>query len=1139
MRSFRFLGLLLAALPALMAQQESGGTILGRITDPSGAGVAQARITATNVLTNVTVPTTSNDDGNYQVPFLPAGDYNIAVECAGFKAIRQEGIHVSMNARVTLNLSLQVGAVHEAITIKGDATLLNLTNADLGQVVENAYVNQIQVGSNRNTLLLAFLAPGVGGSENSSQTGNTLHNVSFDGGGGRIGGNEYLVDGFPSTTFNANQSFVPSMDGMDELKVTTGLFDASLGRTNGGVVSVTTKGGTNQLHGTGYFYRDPVGLASKGWTRDKYGTPLYPSGYHQYGLQVGGPVVLPRVYNGRNRTFFSVAWEQDYNPRFGTKAYRAPTALERQGDFSQTLASSGQPLVIYDPSTTVVNGGVATRQPFPGARIPTSRINPTGAAVLNLFSLPNQNVRPQIGLVNFGDSTESAVHQKEYSGRLDENISDRQRLFTRASLMGRISDVGVTQYDPAAIGPNPAVTHYWDWGVGDTLTFSPTLVGTVRLGVVGTTYAGNGGAYGLNPAVINTPAPIASQMAFEGFSTFKLGEDLGTISSTHAISTELVPTVQANFTKMIGNHNLRWGGDYRLDRFNNLDPGANGLGNFTFDSVFTQSNPFVNTTTTTSGTSMASLLLGLPASGAMGNNVMYAIQASTVGLWVQDDWKATRKLTLNFGLRYDLETPYTERYNRQGYGFNYTTPWPVQVPGVDLRGGLLFAGVDGNPRTAGNTDWNNFGPRFGFAYQVLSKTVIRGGYGWFYGMQGYNGYRYLDPGGIFSSTTPMVATIDNGATPYTTLANPFPNGLVQPVGSSAGLMALAGNALNIWAPDRLNPYNLQWQFDVQQELPSRILAEVAYVGMHSLKEGENFNLNELPDQYLPLGTAQNKSVPNPFRGVFPTNSTLGQGATVTQKQLWLGYPQYTALTVYDEPTGNSIYHALQARMEKRFTHGLTLLTNYTFSKLIVSNTTSLVNPRHYRTVSSLDQSHVFRQAFTYMIPFRFAGSGSAHWLLRELAGGWEIAGWWEYMSGFPLSVTQANGRPYRIAPVAKSGPIESRLGDRRDPVTGAILNPYFNTNAFQALPTQYMVTPEPPVLSQLRGPATADLNASADKSFAIAERFKLMVRIEFTQLTNTPLFDNPGLNMSNPGTFGVILTDHGQRVGQICLRLLF
>jgi hypothetical protein len=352
-------------------------------------------------------------------------------------------------------------------------------------------------------------------------------------------------------------------------------------------------------------------------------------------------------------------------------------------------------------------------------------------------------------------------------------------------------------------------------------------------------------------------------------------------------------------------------------------------------------------------------------------------------------------------------------------------------------------------------------------------------------------------------------------------------------------MAQVGNALNIWAPNRVNPYNLQWQFDIQRELPSKILAEIGYVGMHSLKLLQNYNLNELPDQYLAQGAAQNTQVLNPFLGVFPPTSTLGQGPTINQRQLWLAYPQFTSLTINADPTGNAIYHSLQMKAEKRLTHGLSVLTHYTFSKDFVSNTTSVVNVRHYRAISPYDQSHSFRQTFTYAFPNRIQGHGFTRRVLQEVANGWEMGGYWEYVSGLPLSVTQANGRPLRIAKVALSGPVGDRIGDKKDPTTGKVLNPYFNINAFQPLASQYVVTPEPPLLAELRAPAGRNLNVSAYKNFAVGEHVRLVLNVEFDEVLNSPIFGSPGTNMSSTGTFGVITTASGSRSGKLGLRMRF
>jgi hypothetical protein len=309
------------------------------------------------------------------------------------------------------------------------------------------------------------------------------------------------------------------------------------------------------------------------------------------------------------------------------------------------------------------------------------------------------------------------------------------------------------------------------------------------------------------------------------------------------------------------------------------------------------------------------------------------------------------------------------------------------------------------------------------------------------------------------------------------------------------------------------------------------------MGMSSLKEIESFNLNEIPDQYLPLGRAANNAVTNPFYKIFPSTSTLGQGPTITQNRLWVQYPQFTSATVQGENTGRTIYHSMQVSADKRLSHGFNILFNYTLSKAMVNNMTSLVNERHYRAISPLDQKHVFRLGFTYEFPFHFGGSGMNH-VLNQAFGGWATAGFASYASGIPMSVTQANGRPIRIANPALGGSIESRLGDRRDSA-GHILNPYFNTSAFVALPSQYVVSPEPPLLDELRAPPARSLNLNLFKTFSLHERLKLQIKMEANSITNTPNFGTPGLNMSQPATFGVITSAGGNRSMQGSARLIF
>ncbi|MBI4876373.1 MAG: TonB-dependent receptor [Acidobacteria bacterium] len=1131
---------MLLVYAGIASAQEYRGTILGRITDPSGAAVTGTSVEVRNVDTNTTSRVASNEAGNYQVPFLLPGNYAVRVEQAGFKKIERQGIRVSTNEPVTVDFTLELGAATESVTVTAAAPLLNTSNADLGQVLDRSYVGMISVSLSRNVLNIRQLAPGVTG-DTGTYTSSAQANFSIAGGGSGTGKNEIIVDGIPNTTAGGTIGFVPSVDSVEEVKVHTTMFDAGYGHSNGGAVSIATRGGTNDLHGALYLYKRWRGLYANSWTNNRLGLAKPPVKYQQWGYTVGGPVLIPKLYNGRNRTFFSTSLERDHDPRELTRQARMPTDLERTGDFSKTLNRQGGAFSIYDPATTTGSGSSVSRQPFPGARIPSSRTTPIGLAVLSKYPAPNLSVSPQLAAYNWALSKTYMVDQRQMGVRIDHVLSDRQRLFGRFGILDR-NQMAEDLFYGAVSYPVQGGTDLGrlfrrrvNVGVDDTLVLSPSLVGSVRLS--GLSYSSNnrGGAAGADPKELQLPDVIVRNQAVRGWSNFDMGENVPGIGASQSFSRESVYSLVSTWTKLTGSHATKFGVDYRLSRNNNVSPGGNAPGTFSVGTTFTQSDPFNRNAANTSGSGMASMLLGLAESGNFGYNSPTSVQNKYAGLFVQDDWKVTRRFSLNLGLRYELETPYTERYNRNSYRFDQDAALPVKIPSLDLRGGIRFAGIDGNPRAI-SPDKNNFGPRIGFAYSPTSKTVIRGGYGVFYSTVALN-TSFFGTLNVFNAVTPFVGTTDNGATPFTTLASPFPAGLRQPEGSAAGLMAQVGDSLSFFDDRRVNPYNQQWQLDLQRELPGRILFDIAYMGMQSLKQVESFNLNEKPDRYLALGRAENNAVPNPFLNVFPATSTLGRGATVTQNRLWVRFPQYTSLTMQGANTGRALYHSLQMKADKRLSHGLNLLVSYTFSRLMDNNTTSVVNVRRYRTVSPLDQKHVMRIAFTYELPFRFQGGG-AKLVLRPVLGGWAVSGFATLAGGTPLSVSQANGRPLRLRTPRIEGAINSRLGDKRDS-SGRVLNPYFDINAFQPLPDQYTITPEPPVLDELRAPGTRSMNLSFFKSFPLRERFKLEVRMEATGATNTPNFDAPGTNMNQSATFGVISSAGGNRAMQGSARLVF
>lgn len=1118
--------------------QEYRGTIQGRVTDASGARVAGAKITASNLATNQTLEATANELGEFRLPFVIPGSYTVTAEATGFKKSIQQDVRVNVQAAVEIEFRLELGDTAESVTVTDKPPLLNLANADLGQVIDSQFINVINPTLTRNAMNLVQLAAGVSGGT-GTVTSFAANNFSIQGGGSQRGGNEFLVDGMPSLMPSGGGivTFVPSLDAVAEVKVQTTLFDAQFGRSNGGAVNVTTKGGTNELHGVAYWFKRWAALNANSWTNNRLGLPRPPVQYDQYGFLVSGPVLLPKVYNGKNRTFWSVAFEEDADSRELTRQQRVPTALEKQGNFSQTLNQRGQPLVIYDPATTQVAGNRATRQPFPGAIIPSARFNAAGQAYMQAYPDPNQpGATTRLTDINWSGGGVYVVEQGTWNTRIDHQISQNNRLFGRVSRMRRLQNPdqlinNVYSYAGTGTTDNDVLRRdMTSIALDDTHTFTPTLIATFRYGFSRYLTRTTIGAVDVDPASFRLPEQIVSGQAVRGLSIFNLGEGLPALGSALTRASDNQHTLLATFNKQLAKHTVKWGLDYRLLDRHSASPGANAAGQFNFGTLFTREDPFNPASGQVTGTSMAALLLGLPESGAMGGNTALSYRNHYWSLFFQDDWRVSRRLTLNLGLRWELETPFVEKYNRIAYGFDENARFPFDVPGLNLQGGLLYAGVGGNPRRMGEIDWNNFGPRFGLAYQLNNRTVLRGGYGVFFSSQAIANTSLLTVG-TFNAVTQFVATTDN-ATPFATLANPFPGGLVQPLGSSPGLAGQAGDVVNVFDPTRVSPYNQQWQFSIQRELPGSVLVDVGYVGSHSVKQFETFNLNERPDFALPLGTALNQTVPNPFRGILPANSPLGQGATITRERLLLRYPQYSGFTMQAMNTGRGLYHSMQINVNKRLSHGLSVIFNHTFSRLMDNNTTSVINPRQYRSVSSLDQKHILRVAATYDLPWTFNNA-----FARTAFGGWKVAGLFRYQSGLPLSVTHPNGRPIRIRNPRLEGPVSQRLGDRTE--GGRVVNPYFDIDAFVPYPTPFVVPADPPALDELRAPSESGVNFNVFKTFPIGERFKLEARMESANVLNSPNFGAPGTNLNALATFGVITSAGGNRSMQGALRLIF
>jgi len=1136
--------------------QEFRGTILGRITDPSGAVVPGAAVTVSNEETNVAIETRTNQEGNYSVPFLIPGRYKVSVAAPGFRTTVQPGVIVQVNDRIALNLTLQLGAVSEALVVTAESPQLQMANADLGQVVDRGFLDRLPTAG-RSVLAFADMAPGVNASGGgfAGVMSNDQSAITINGGNGTQRGNDITVDGVPALAPRQSGLAVgiPMSDSVQEVRVATTMFDATLGRSNAGAVAITTRSGTNEYHGTAFYFTERAWLDANSWTNNRVRIGKQPIHRYAAGVTVGGPVRLPK-YDGHNRTFFFFGFERVINGRPAAALARVPTSAEKQGDFAQTLAPSGVPLALHNPFSTQTNasGGFVSRTPFPGARIPASLLNPIGVAVLGKLPSPNLQVPAQIGLENWASTMNFTAHVQNFQVRIDQQLGDKQRLFVRVAVPDFLQSPDVPYFPGAlAVPPNGQSNLNTDNRrqksaiVDDTITFTPSFVGSVRGGYTRLFSINFTDGDRQNPADLQLPAAITAHQVGPAWPQFNLSADNAPfIGSKPRLSVNDVWTALGNFTKLQGNHGLRFGVDYRLVRWNENNPGEQANGQFVFNNTLTRSDPTKSSSGTTSGSAMASLLLGLPATtgnSRIGYVSALTLQSHYAAFFLQDDWKVTSKLVLNLGLRYELETPSTERFDRLIYGFDSSANLGLTAPGLGpLRGGVQFVNDRGIGRRQGQLDTNNFGPRVGFAWTPAPSFVIRGGYGIFFS-SGINNLSSGTPStdAAFGATTPYVGASGSDITPIpgVSLSNPFPNGYVQPTGKTLGLATDLGSNVTFMNPDRVLPYVQQFQLSVQKQFRGQVLGEVAYVRMHSLRLYEDENLNELPDSAL----SQTNSVPNPFLGLLPATSTLGQGSTVRANRLTVALPAFNSVTRQRNSTGRANYHSLQARVQKRMSRGLQVAANYTFSRSMLYYQYSTVNPRPtWRAVSPLDAPHMVRAFVTYEMPFgrgRSLGKNWARWL-DSVAGGWSLTWAARYTSGPPLSISDTNGQPIPIGDPRTSGSMKDRLGDRIDRATGLPLNPYLRPSAFAHLP-DFTISREPLLYSWLRAPGQLSNRAALSKTLSLVERWQLELRADIDNPFNSPQYGAPNTNLATPSAFGTITSAGGNRIVVFGARLRF
>jgi hypothetical protein len=1087
------------------------------VKDTSGAVIPRATVTITNEQTGRQEVATSDLDGRYTSLPLPPGEYRVEAGLQGFRRTARAGINLQVNATLVIDFTLEVGDLTDAVEVRADATLLETTAATIGAVVDNRRILELPLNT-RNVYSLIFLTPGVAGS-----IGNNYNSMGYSVNGARPTMMDTVIDGvtasFPTVNGFTGISVFPSVDAIQEFKVLGANYPAEYGRSLGSVLNVVYKSGTNEFHGSAYeFFRDSAFDANNFFAK-RAGQPLGDFRRSQFGGVAGGPI-------RRGRTFFMASFEGLRENRHSQTTTTVPTLAQRQGDFSQTFAQNGQLIRIFDPFTTRPNpsGTGFIRDQFPGNVIPQGRMDPVALQVLRYYPMPNQAGNPVTGAQNYFATGKASLDVNNLDGRVDHQLSDNQKMFVRYSY--RTTESAPATFFPEDIAiaegrvneQNRAHNAVIDYN----RTMSNTTVLSARLGFARTLFIFDNQGLGFRPSSLGLPAAIDDNVDRLMFPRFGVSGMVTLGGNDHRYNAFMSYTAAASLTKVRGSHMLKAGFEGRMLRVNVWE--ARSAGTFNFRANETQ-GPNPTTASSTAGYGLASFLLGTgqPNDVLIQNWKNVAANSFYWAGYAQDDWRVGSKLTLNLGVRYDIDVPRTERYNRMNYfDPDARSPLADQVAAFpDLKGGVVFVGVDGRSRYQYNWDTNNIAPRLGATYQINPKTVLRGGYSHIFGPSNQGAQGTVGPFG-FRTENLWVTSID-GITPLNTLQNPYPNGFKPSPGASEGLLTQVGANLQAPLRDTPSPWTIQFNINLQRELPWAALVEVAYVGTRGYdlsRVGEGgLSLNQLDPQYMSLGSQLNQQVPNPFFGIV-NNGVLTQ-PTVSRAQLLRPYPQFTDVIPLYSSGAKSRYDALQLTGRKRLTHGLMFEGSYTFARareIGMSHQNSYDIEASW-ALASYDIKHRFVVSYLYELPFgrnrRFAAN--VHPVLNAIIGGWQFNGITTLQTGTPLSITanntagifgartqpNNNGQDPRL-----EGPVSERLGR------------YFDTSVYSQ-PAAFTFGNEPIFSPLLRAHGVRNFDLSFFKNFDLRPGLTAQFRMEALNAFNRVQFSAPNTSVTS-STFGVI-----------------
>lgn len=1152
--------------PLQLSAQVSTGSINGKITDSTGRVIRGVQMVLTNTATGQTQRGQTNGEGLYSFPGLQPSRYRISASVPGFdKAETTFALSVAQIAQV--DLALQVGSENVVVTVDADrAVALETEDSGVSTTISQAQLQELPIDGG-NSFALAALVPGVlpgGGFGISLSTDRgavqTAGNANFSTNGGVSGSNEILLDGVPMTVCCQGQpALTPVPDIVSQFKVQTSVSQAQYGRSSGGVLNFVTNSGTSHLHGTLYEYFKNDQLNAANYFVKAVGAPpiigrsdyRLPLRYNQFGGSVGGPVVLP-FYNGRTKTFFFGAFSDTQAKITNQSIGTVPTVDMKKGNFTEAFAKYGAE--IYDPST--YNATTKARSPFPNHTI--SAINPVAKNLLAYF--PDPNI-PGAGLVNNFQRLQTVQRvDRQYNIRLDHEFNTKHHTFARGTL-SQNSDINPDLFNQLT-GPN-ATSQFLQ---GDVVTLDHIWVLNDN-NLLNLQY---GLAYQSNHQQLQSfnidPAPLGFSQNFISLQQ-KPGVPRQLITAYTALgalgNNDLVHYTHAGgatLTSQIGRHSLIAGVDARLilENEGNLDA---PMGTFSYTGTFTYKTP--NSTIPTAQSqflSLASFELGYPASGDIILNARFSYRQRYAGLFVQDNWRLANNLTVNLGLRYDLETGPYETHNKVAtIDPTLSTGLPM-VNGRPTLGGLAFAGIGGHPRATWGTNFAEVGPRLGMNYRFASNSTVSAAYGIMYLPVSQRVYSVGNPGS--TSQTNFVATIDN-IHPANSIADPFPSGIVPlPTPTEAATSSL-GSAIAGPVYDDRASYVQQWNFGVQQLLTPQTVLRLTYVGSHGVKLAANLSPNDLDPKYFgPIGdtatvTALQKLVPNPYYGIIPASAgTLGK-STVQASQLLKAFPQYTTVSENHVNIGSSTYHALQAELRWQSKRGSILGAAYTWSKSlddvgnlttgfldtgtqVYQNSYARAGERSYSptdapqrlVINAVGKLPIGRgQAFLSNIP---------GWV-DAVIGGWTGTTVLTMQSGLPLGLTEtgqavfSGTRPNLIAgqPLLTSGSIQSRLGGSFSST------PYLNPSAFRVNRT-FELGDTPRYCGNCRAPGVNTVNASINKHFHLTpHRVDLQVRVDAFNVLNHTQFGRPNTQFGAAAFGSITATSSGPRLLQLGAKVYY